>query len=72
MLTHKPNEAIQLYIECESKTDIAKRVGVSRQTTYNCMGNEEFKAMISNGLNDIKTEADFKITKGGIKRMSLN
>lgn len=62
ILTDQQNEAIKLYIEGETKTDIAKQVGVSRTTMYNWMSNEEFKTAINNGLSNIKTEADFKIT----------
>jgi len=62
ILTDQQNEAIKLYIEGETKTDIAKQVGVSRTTMYNWMSKEEFKATINNGLSEIKSEADVKIT----------
>lgn len=62
ILTDQQNEAIKLYVEGETKTDIAKQVGVSRTTMYNWMSKEEFKSAINNGISEIKSEADVKIT----------
>ena len=61
MITEQQSEMIDLLISGEQKTDIAKRLGVSRQTIYAWLQLKEVKKEKQKRLNDIKKEAKNKI-----------
>lgn len=48
---------IELLLEGYEKADIAKQIGVSRQTIYNWMDKDDWKAEFDKRLNQIKTNA---------------
>ncbi|MGF7057200.1 phBC6A51 family helix-turn-helix protein [Brassicibacter mesophilus] len=55
MLDQQKILAIQLLVDGElSRTDIAKKVGVSRQALYNWLDNDEFKAELNRRIQDRK------------------
>ena len=58
MLDERQIKAIELLIAGEeTKTDIAKIIGISRQTLYSWMSDGEFIAEMDKRLQDIKTQA---------------
>ena len=61
MITEQQSQMIDLLISGEQKTDIAKRLGVSRQTSYAWLQLKEVKKEKQKRLNDIKKEAKNKI-----------
>ena len=61
MITEQQSQMIDLLIEGEPKTDIANRLGVSRQTIYAWLQLKEVKKEKQKRLNDIKREAKNKI-----------
>ena len=61
MITEQQSEMIDLLISGEQKTNIATRLGVSRQTIYAWLQLKEVKKEKQKRLNDIKKEAKNKI-----------
>lgn len=61
MITEQQSQMIDLLISGEQKTDIAKHLGVSRQTIYAWLQLKEVKKEKQKRLNDIKKEAKNKI-----------
>ena len=61
MITEQQSQMIDLLISGEPKTDIANRLGVSRQTIYAWLQLKEVKKEKQKRLNDIKKEAKNKI-----------
>ncbi|SCH33390.1 Helix-turn-helix domain of resolvase [uncultured Clostridium sp.] len=43
MISEKQIEAINLYVNGNTITDIVKLLGVSRQSIYNCLKEDEFQ-----------------------------
>ena len=61
MITEQQSQMIDLLIEGEQKTNIATKLGVSRQTIYAWLQLKEVKKEKQKRLNDIKKEAKNKI-----------
>ena len=61
MITEQQSEMIDLLISGEQKTNIAAKLGVSRQTIYAWLQLKEVKKEKQKRLNDIKKEAKNKI-----------
>ena len=61
MITEQQSQMIDLLIQGEQKTNIATRLGVSRQTIYAWLQLKEVKKEKQKRLNDIKKEAKNKI-----------
>lgn len=60
-ITDKQREFIDIYITGEKLTVIAKKIGVTRQSCYNWLNNEEVKTEIDRCLAEIKTQAGKKM-----------
>ena len=61
MITEQQSKMIDYLIEGEPKTDIANKLGVSRQTIYAWLQLKEVKKEKQKRLDDIKKEAKNKI-----------
>ena len=61
MITEQQSKMIDYLIAGENKTEIAKQLGVSRQTIYAWIQLKEVKEEKRKRLNDIKKEAKEKI-----------
>lgn len=61
-MTENQKNIVSLYLEGETITNIAKIVGVSRQTVYNNMQHSEVKAAIDVGLANVRKNVSDKIT----------
>ena len=61
MITEQQSQMIDLLISGEQKTNIATKLGVSRQTIYAWLQLKEVKKEKQRRLNDIKKEAKNKI-----------
>ncbi len=61
-MTENQKKIVSLYLEGETITNIAKLVGVSRQTVYNNMQHSEVKASIDEGLASSRKNISDKIT----------
>ena len=62
MLNEKQVEVLQLHVEGENITNISKITGVTRQSIYNWMKDEEFKEELDKALDRAKSDANYKIT----------
>lgn len=63
MLTKDQEKMITMLIEGERITDIAKKIGVSRQTIYSWMNKDDAKAELDQRRQDIKTQGNAYILK---------
>lgn len=62
MLNEKQVEVLQLHVEGENITNISKITGVTRQSIYNWMKDEEFKEELDKALDKAKSDANYKVT----------
>lgn len=60
-LTDNQKKFIDLYFTGDNMTNIAKRIGVSRQSCYKYLDNDEVKAEMDRRLTEIKSQADKKL-----------
>lgn len=60
-ITDKQREFVDIYITGEKLTVIAKKLGVTRQSCYNWLNNDEVKNEIDKCLAEIKTQAGKKM-----------
>lgn len=63
MLTKDQEKMITMLIEGERITDIARKIGVSRQTIYSWMNKDDAKAELDQRRQDIKTQGNAYILK---------
>lgn len=63
MLTKDQEKMITMLIEGHRITDIAKKIGVSRQTIYSWRNNEEVNAELDQRRQDIKNQGNAHILK---------
>lgn len=61
-ITDKQREFVDIYITGEKLTVIAKKIGVTRQSCYNWLNNDEVKSEIDRCLAEIKTQAGKKMS----------
>lgn len=69
-MTENQKKIVSLYLEGETITNIAKLVGVSRQTVYNNMQHSEVKASIDEGLANARKNVADTITASSEVYMS--
>lgn len=62
MITEQQSQAIDYIIEGQNKTNIAKLVGVSRNTLYNWLELKEFQEEKQKRLDELKVVARNKIS----------
>jgi AcrR family transcriptional regulator len=55
MITNDQNEAINMLIEGTAKTDIARKLGVSRSSIYNWIDDADFKAELDRRIQQLTT-----------------
>ncbi|MGL5440810.1 MAG: helix-turn-helix domain-containing protein [Filifactoraceae bacterium] len=60
-LTENQIKFIELYIEGHKISDIAEKIGVSRQACYQYLDNEKIKTEVDTRLAEIKKQADTRI-----------
>lgn len=60
-LTDNQKKFIDLYFTGDNMTNIAKRIGVSRQSCYKYLDNDEVKSEMDRRLTEIKSQADKKL-----------
>ncbi|MBV4417133.1 helix-turn-helix domain-containing protein [Clostridium tyrobutyricum] len=63
MLTKDQEKMITMLIEGERITDIARKIGVSRQTIYSWRNNDEVNTELDQRRQDIKTQGNAYILK---------
>lgn len=61
MVTYEQSEVIDLIIQGRTIVDIAKTLGINRQTVYNWLAKDEVKAELSARQGDIRGKAKNKI-----------
>lgn len=62
MLNEKQVQAAKLYAEGTKPTDIARKLGISRQAFYGWKKNKEFTSEVDRFIQEVKTSAEQSLT----------